>query len=285
MLPPMPPLPVRHVVRRGRELDVLRVAAFCGIWLAVFVWGIPIGGVLLARQTYALTSDGVYALVQTAAQVHTLWQVGLRADVADAHATAMRATLSTHLPQRVAADTTSYYWVGSYLADGSFIQAGYYVLAYAPDTAGWFYCAFSRAGAEGPCVYGPLESVLAGSHTYALVATTGPDGTAIWSASLDGRGIGHFPWSVGDTGSASPAVYMESSAVHPHAAESVLGPMTVSGFAIRPAGAASYRPVRAVYPAYSAADVCPPYGIRALGGGKAALGSGLGCPSPAVALR
>ncbi|HEX6800693.1 MAG TPA: hypothetical protein VF116_23475 [Ktedonobacterales bacterium] len=269
---------------RSRGPGVVRLAIFCVLWLAIFVWPVPAAGALLAHQTYALTSEAVSSLVRGAAQPHALWQVGLQAGADDAHATAMRATISTRLPQHVAAGTTSYYWVGSYLAGGSFIQEGYYVPGYAPSSAGWFYCAFTRAGAKGPCVYGPLGSVSGAAHTYALSAAKDADGRAIWNATLDGRDIGSFTWSAGESGTTSPAVYAESSATQPHGAESILGPVTISGFAVRPHDASDYRPVSAVYPAYSAGDVCPPYGMRALGNGRAELGSGLECPTPIAAL-
>lgn len=274
---------------RSRAPGLVRLAVFCALWLAIFAWLIPTAGTLLARQTYALATGAVSAFVRSTARPHALWQVGLQASGTDAHATAMRATIGTRLPQRVAADTTSYYWVGSYLADGSFIQVGYYVPGYAPASAGWFYCTFSRARVEGPCVYGPLGSVAGAAHSYALAATKGADtkgagGRFMWSATLDGRPIGGFAWSAGDTGAASPAVYAESSATRPHAADSILGPVIVSDFAIRPRDDSAYRPVTVVYPAYSAGDVCPPYGVRALGGGRALLGSGLDCPNPLVAL-
>ena len=272
-------LPTAH----PSHLTVLRVMAFCALWLAIAVWAIPTAGTLLARQTYALSTGIVSSVVRSAAGPHALWQVGVQADATDAYVTALRATISTRLPQRVAAGTTSYYWVGSYLADGSFIQAGYYVPAYAPDAAGWFYCAFTHAGVKGPCVYGALGSVAGTAHAYALVASTGPDGQPVWSATLDGQPLGTFAWSAGESGSYSPAVYAESSAEHPQDAESILGPVTVGSFAIRLHGAGTYQPVSAVYPIYSA-DVCPPYGVRALGGDRVSLGSGLDCPNPLVAL-
>lgn len=268
----------------SRGPGVVRLAVFCALWLAIFVWPIPAAGTFVAHQTYALTTSAVSSLVRGAAQPHALWQVGLQAGGADAHATAMRATIGTRLPQRVASGTTSYYWVGSYLADGSFIQVGYYVPGYAPNSAGWFYCAFTPAGAKGPCVYGPLGSVAGAAHTYALSATKDAGGRPVWSASLDGRPIGSFTWSAGESGTSSPAIYAESSATRPHAAESILGPITVGGFAVRPRGARGYLPVSTVYPAYSAGDVCPPYGIHALDDGHAELGSGLECPNPFVAL-
>lgn len=288
--PPLAPAPellaARHAARAAcsARLSVPRMMAFCALWLAIVVWAIPTVGTMLARQTYMLSTGVVSAIVHSAAQPHALWQVGVQADTGDAHATAMRATIGTRLPQRVAPGTTNYYWVGSYLADGSFIQAGYYVPAYSPDSAGWFYCAFTRAGVKGPCVYGTVGSVSGAAHTYALAASIGPDGQPVWEATLDGQPIGSFAWSAGESGRYSPAVYAESAAMRPHAAESILGPVTIAYFAIRPRGASSYRLVSAVYPAYSTGDVCPSYGVRALGHDRAALGSGLDCPNPLLAL-
>src|SRR5258708_12390354 len=87
---------------------------------------------------------------------HQYWQVGLGAGDDSADASGMRAVIETRLPQRVSQDTTNYFWIGSYLRDRRFIQAGYYIPADHADQAGWFFCAFTPSRARGPCQYGAL---------------------------------------------------------------------------------------------------------------------------------
>jgi hypothetical protein len=223
---------------------------------------------------------------------HTYWQVGVMAGPDASDATGMRTSITTRLPQTVAAQTTNYYWIGSYLDDGSFVQAGYFVSWSDPSDAGWFYCSFNAAGTEGPCVYGPEGSAGADgtTHTYALEAAPtsatngGADGTdtggATWAVYVDGAAAGQFAWSSGNTGDNSPSAYAESSGFAPHQATSRLGPVDFPApIAARPDGQTAYVPADHLRPVYSASDVCPPYGADADGQGGVLLGSGLDCPS------
>lgn len=219
---------------------------------------------------------------------HTYWQVGAMAGPEASDATGMRASITTRLPQTVAAHTTNYYWVGSYLDDGSFVQTGYYVAWTDPNDAGWFYCSFNAAGAEGPCVYGPEGSVGADgtTHTYALEVepastASGADAdSATWAALVDSAAVGQFAWSSGNTGDNSPSVYAESSGFTPHQATSQLGPVDFPApIATRSEGQSAYIPADHLRPVYSASDVCPPYGVDSDGQGGVLLGSGLDCPS------
>jgi hypothetical protein len=263
--------------------SLLRLAGFCALWLALFVWLVPALGTALARQTYTLSTHAVQTLFASASGQHQVWQVGVQADDAYAGATGMRATIQTRLSQTVASGTTSYYWVGAYLRDGSFVQAGYYVPWYDSSHAGWFYCAFTAEQRQGPCVYGAAGTVTAGPHSYTLAATT-VAGHSTWQALLDGRALGAFAWSSGDSGGNAPMLYAESSAMRSHPASSTLGPVSFTGFAVLRAGQRAYQPVTTAYPAYSAANVCPPYGLRVTGPGVALLGSGLDCPDTIVSL-
>lgn len=222
---------------------------------------------------------------------HTYWQVGMMAGPDASDASGMRASITTRLPQSVAAHTTNYYWIGSYLDDGSFVQAGYFVSWTDPTSAGWFYCAFTAAGSEGPCVYGPAGSAGAGgtTHTYTLEtispatsaatpADVGP-GTITWVAQVDSKPVGQFGWSSAETGNNSPSVFAESSGFTPHSAASQLGPVDFPApIAVRAAGQSTYVVAAHLRPVYSAGDVCPPYGAAADGQGGVLLGSGLACP-------
>jgi hypothetical protein len=216
------------------------------------------------------------------------WQVGLSAGPEAAAAVAMRTAIVTRLPQAVPERTTDYFWIGSYLADGSFIQVGYYVAWSDPGRAGWFYCAYTAAGVQGPCVYGPPGS--AGSdgqtHTYALEAippdraATAQPGSALWVAQVDGAVVGQFRWTSGTTGRHSPSIYAESSGFTPHLPTAQLGPVEFPGAVqTRTADGSAYVTATHLQPMYAAPDVCPPYGVAVDGHGGVFLGSGLPCPA------
>lgn len=212
---------------------------------------------------------------------HQYWQVGLTAGPEATNASGMRTTISTVLPQQVASHTTNYYWIGSYLADGSFIQVGYYVAWYNTTEAGWFYCAFTPSQQKGPCIYGTAGTASTDGtvHSYALEAGTA-GGATQWTALVDGQAVGSFAWTSGTTGQNTPGIYAESSGFATHAALSTLGPVDFPRpIETRRYGATGYLPAHHVRPAYDAADVCPPYGAASDGSGGALLGSRLGCPA------
>jgi hypothetical protein len=222
---------------------------------------------------------------------HVYWQVGVVAGEADRDATGMRTTVVTTLPQRVSANTTNYFWVGSYLADGSFIQVGYYVPSETTTEvgdAGWFYCAFYADSTEGPCVYGPLDSVGSNGalHTYGLQSSgaTGLD-APMWRATMDNTVLGAFSWTVAATGTNTPTIYAESSGFVPHAPTSELGPVDFPrALAVRTSASKDYLPAANLAAIYSAPNVCPPYGISSDGHGGILLGSGLSCPDNGMPL-
>jgi hypothetical protein len=214
---------------------------------------------------------------------HQYWQVGLVAGPQASDATAMATRIVTRLPQRVANHTTNYFWIGSYLADGSFIQVGYYVAWYDPDAAGWFYCAFTPSQRKGPCAYGSEGSAGANGsvHTYVLEARSeGRSRQVVWQAALDDWRAGSFAWASGTTGQNTPGIYAESSGFAPHAPTSQLGPVDFpGGIATVQIGAKTYVPASHARAVYGTPDICPPYGATSDGRGGALLGSGLACPS------
>lgn len=278
----------------------VRPVILTALWLLLLIWPTPQLGSLLASYAPNLTSatantaetwtaqllqripEGLAALTSANAQ-HVYWQVGLSAGDEDRNATGMRATIVTTLPQRVSANTTNYFWVGSYLADGSFIQAGYYVPAHENSNAGWFYCAFHADAKEGPCEYGPLGSVgvNGASHTYTLQSSI--DATTsetVWLVTLDDTVLGEFPWSVGTSGTNTPVIYAESSGFMAHPATSELGPVDFrTAIEVRVSGSESYNAAPHLFVVYSAPNVCPPYGISRDSNGGVLLGSGLSCPA------
>lgn len=275
-----------------------RIVGIAVLWLALMFWPAPQLGAFLAAQaphvagstvhdasvwashTLARIPDRIHAIASPN-EPHTYWQVGLTTGDEDAHSSGFRAAIVTVLPQRVSADTSNYYWTGSYLADGSFVQVGYYVPSRDPEHAGWFYCAFYKDGKEGPCEYGALGSAgqTGEAHTFTVesAATQGTGYT--WRANMDGATLGEFQWAAGESGNNTPVIYAESSGYRPHGADSVLGPVDFpAGLQVRHAGATGYAPARHLFAAYNAPNVCPSYGIAKDGHGGVLLGSGLKCP-------
>jgi hypothetical protein len=212
-----------------------------------------------------------------------IWQVGVQAPQAAAHATALRVRMQARLPQSVATDTTNYFWVGSYLRDGSFIQVGYYVPWYQSDEAGWFYCAFATPQSSGDCNDGTLGAVGGGAwHIYGLAATADADGSGSpgWVATFDGQRVGAFAWPVQDTGAHAPTIFAESSSTTLRDAPTGdLGPVDFSQFTVRRDGQRTDQTITTGLPAYNAPNVCPPFGIGTDGSGGVLLGSGLACPA------
>ncbi len=295
-----------RVPRRGRFPWGVAV---CVVGLLALIGPTPQRSIdALAEQGSQLVAGGIYGTARLIAKVpdtisvlvdphapHQYWQVGVMADASGAHASGLRTEIVTRLPQRVSDTTTNYFWIGSYLSDGSFIQIGYWIPWNDSAHAGWFYCAFDAGWHKGPCVYGTLGTAGAdgSAHRYALEAVAdragmgggGGGGPATWRALVDGQLVGEFHWTAGETGANAPALYAESSGFAPHRSSSVLGPVDFrGGIETRRVGQDRY--VRAAHAtaAYSAANVCPPYGIVADGQGGVLLGSGLACPDRYSAL-
>lgn len=273
--------------RRGRRWLVLWVGVALVGTVALWLGGTPLGasGQAIWEEAQSLPSlfgsVGGNDLGSSSSGSHQYWQVGLMAGPEASGASGMRTQITTVLPQQVANHTTNYYWIGSYLADGSFVQVGYYVAWYQPTAAGWFYCAFTSAQQKGPCVYGPEGSAGANGtvHSYALETGTA-SGSAAWTALVDGQAVGSFAWTSGSTGQNAPGIYAESSGFAAHAADSQLGPVDFpQPIATRTAGQARYHAALHVRPAYDGDDICPPYGAASDGLGGALLGSGLSCPA------
>jgi hypothetical protein len=280
-------------MRKSRALSV--VSFF--LVLALFaLWSVPSISTYLGSLQSITQTNSVLAHLQSDATSQPsasagsrsqpnkmqFWQVGLEAGVDDVDAVGARAIIQTRLPQQVSGNTTNYFWVGAYLGDGSFIQAGYFVPWYDETHAGWFYCAFYPSGREGPCVYGASGSAggNGANHRYTLEATTGASDNVSWEIFFDEVIVGKFAWSSGTTGSYDPMMYAESSGFGPHPGTSRLGPVDfVSGLEVLHAGQTRFQPATQLYVIYSAPAVCPPYGVARDGHGGFLLGSGLPCPA------
>jgi hypothetical protein len=279
-----------------RTSRILQLIAFCLLVALFALWSVsqidayllsPTGiarveSALTHRQKDASSQPEHRASPQSNPVLVQFWQVGLQAGADDSHAIGARSIIRTRLPQRVSVNTTNYFWVGAYLSDGSFIQAGYFVPWYDEAHAGWFYCAFYPDGREGPCVYGASGSAGTNGtdHLYTLEGTTGAGATVFWKISFDDIVVGRFTWSSGNTGAYVPMIYAESSGYIPHPGTSQLGPVDfVSGLEILHAGQAQFEPALRLYVMYNAPAICPPYGIGIDGHGGILLGSGLPCPA------
>jgi len=283
----------------GTSSTIWRLAIIIAIWLGFLIWPSPQLGSFISNQGLQTANSTITNITHWASttqitlpQVHTTaanpsphqyWQAGVLGSDADAHDTGMRASIVTRVPQQVASNTTNYYyWVGAYLADESFVQVGYFVPWYASTSAGWFYCAFSADGKQGPCRYGPAGS--AGNngttHQYTLQALTDGSGGVTWQALMDGTLLGSFAWSTANTGSHAPSIYAESSGYAPHLADSTLGPVDFpGGMQELPAGTTNWVHVAHASAVYSSSDVCSAYGIASDQHGGILLGSGLNCPA------
>ena len=281
---------------RMRKSRVLPLAAFCLLMALFASWSVSristyfaspqgiaqVESVLAHFQKDGRSQSEGGAGTQSQSRRMQYWQVGLQAGADDENARGARAIIQTRLPQQVSENTTNYFWVGTYLTDGSFIQAGYFVPWYDESHAGWFYCAFYPDGREGPCVYGASGSAGASGsdHLYTLEATIGASEHVSWKITFDDVVVGKFVWSSGTTGPYVPMIYAESSGYIPHPGTSQLGPVDfVSGLEILHAGQAQFAPAIDLYVVYSAPAVCPPYGIGKDGHGGILLGSGLPCPA------
>ena len=223
---------------------------------------------------------GVTATVATTPQQY--WQVGANADD-DGHAVnAMRTRIHTHQAGAIANQTSDYFWIGSYLADHSFIQVGY-VVASDNHTPRWFYCTFDPAGKQGACPIGPTASAgpIGAWHTYALQATASRvPGVWDWTVSMDSHTIGTLTENAGTTGAAQPGIFAEQSAFVPHAATNDLGPVEFAPAleVIRVGDADThFQPVASARAIYSTLGMCPPYGVGVAGVNDIMLGSHLPC--------
>ncbi len=222
------------------------------------------------------------AATQAAAAATALfWQVGVSATADGMESTAMRTTIRTQIPATIANQSNDYYWIGSYLADGSFIQVGYGVSG-ADHTAHWFYCSFTALHQEVACPLGqPNSAGPAGSwHTYSLALTSQTARQQwVWTATMDNTVIGTITTAVASTGVMTPSVYAEVSAFHPIPATNSLGQVEFHpAIQLRNQRDPRYHTPQGATVAYSQANVCPPYGMNIIQANDVVFGNGLHCP-------
>jgi zinc ribbon protein len=111
------------------------------------------------------------------------------------------------------------YWVGSILANGAFVQVGYYNGLTTTNQyycCAWFYEYFPTGNTNSPPIIGPAGSAgpIGSSHTYTMNYT----GSGVWSFYMDNQYLGSSPtqgqqYYLGpgdaDSGTHSPAVLAE----------------------------------------------------------------------------
>ncbi len=210
------------------------------------------------------------------------WQTGVLAGGDATNATAMQTTIRTVQPNHIASQSTDYFWIGSYLADGSFIQVGYAVPWFDPEPR-WFFCTFDPQGNEGPCPLGPPGSAgpSGAVHTYTLVAQPADQaGTWDWVASMDGQTIGDATLGAGDTGRQTPSIFVEQSSFAPLSATNDLGPVDFNPaiqFSHDTNGSPDFSAPQHARPAYSSSSACPPFGVNVIASNAVQLGSQLSC--------
>ncbi len=254
---------------------------FAIVALVILLFSVTRVGMLASLMTPNARSTPPPATKAAATATALFWQVGVSATADGMESTAMRTTIRTQVPTKIASQTNDYYWIGSYLADGSFIQVGYGVSG-SDHTAHWFYCSFTAQHQEAACPLGPPNS--AGSvgswHTYSLELTKQiAQQQWVWTATMDSTVIGTITTTAASTGVMSPSVYAEVSAFHPIPAANSLGQVEFHP-AIQLHGQSDqhYHTPQGVTIAYSQANVCPPYGMSIIRANDVVLGSGLHCP-------
>ncbi len=249
--------------------------------LVILLFSVTRVGMLASLMAPRARTTSPSAAGAAAAPTALFWQVGIRATADGMASTAMRTTIRTQIPATIANQTNDYYWIGSYLADGSFIQVGYGVSG-ADHTAHWFYCSFTAQHQEGACPLGPPNS--AGSvgswHTYSLALTSQTARQQwVWTATMDNTVIGTITTDAASTGVMAPSVYAEVSAFHPILATNSLGQVEFHpAIQLRNQGDQRYHTPQGATVAYSQANVCPPYGMSIIRANDVVFGNGLHCP-------
>lgn len=281
-------MPRRRISSAGNRLIGLLAQSLVMICIAATLAALILtwrtGHLPSSRTDFALPHDTIAAGQTSATPAAAIfWQVGISAGSDAFGATAMRTSLRVVQPHHIAARTTDFFWIGSYLADGSFIQAGYEVPWNAP-TPHWFFCAFNSDGTEGPCKVGPPGSGGAAGtvHTFSLaVKPADQAGQWDWVATMDSRAIGDMLRSAGSTGLEAPAVYIEQSAFVATPPVNDLGPVTFApALEISKASedaAPEYVAPQHAFATESSSAACPAYGVREMRVNDVEIGSGLPC--------
>ncbi len=214
---------------------------------------------------------------------HQYWQIGVVADSSAINSTGMQTRIQTRLPSAVTAGTSEYFWIGSYLSDRSFIQIGY-AIPWNQLRGEWFYCVFSSIGVKGPCVYGEPGSVGGTGkwNTFALTSAPIGNGRFLWTAELNGIRLGSFSMQTGSTGPNTPGVYGEQSSYTAASASDVFPEIEFfPAIQVISAGHSNrYSAPNHATVYYSAANVCPPYGLAVVQPNNVYIGSHLSCAQP-----
>jgi hypothetical protein len=131
-------------------------------------------------------------------------------------ATAVRTTITQPALPQTTYDAPGvsfvYLWIGTYLADGSFYQAGYVTRDYdCPTKLRWFVWAFNPQGQTAVSKFGPCG--LTGKNTFTLRQARLPMGEYVWVADMNGSSLSGslFVPAARDIGTNLPNVVSETS--------------------------------------------------------------------------
>lgn len=180
---------------------------------------------LFVLLTFLMVSVLVGA-ISASAGVRQVGGYGYSPSNAYAGATQVRTKISQPpLPQATsdaAGVSFVYLWIGTYLPDGSFYQAGFVTRDYdCPTQLRWFVWGFNPAGETTLSTFGPCG--LTGAHSFTLrYEAQYPNGMYSWLANMEGTTLPHsrffarsrnigtlLPWAVSETsrlGTALPNV-------------------------------------------------------------------------------
>ena len=131
------------------------------------------------------------------------------------------------------------YWVGSILANGAFVQVGYYNGLTTTNQyycCAWFYEYFPAGNTNSPPIIGPAGSAgpIGSVHTYTMNYT----GSGVWSFYMDNQYLGSSPTQgqqyylgPGDTNSGSHPAAVLAEVAQATSATDVIGPAEFKNFA------------------------------------------------------
>jgi len=184
------------------------------------------------------------------------------------------------------------YWVGSILANGAFVQVGYYNGLTTTNQfycCAWFYEYFPAGNTNSPPIIGPAGSAgpIGSWHTYTMNYT----GSGVWSFYMDNQFLGSSPTQgqqyylgAGDTDSGSHAPAVLAEVAQTTSNTDVIGPAEFKSFMYETTTTAWQQvPVGKVhigYGATSSMNLANPYSVAEVSGKQNDFLTGSGIPYP-----
>src|SRR5256712_2583040 len=184
------------------------------------------------------------------------------------------------------------YWVGSILANGAFVQVGYYNGLTTTNQyycCAWFYECFPAGNTNSPPIIGPAGSAgpIGSWHTYTMNYT----GSGVWSFYMDNQFLGSSPTQgeqyylgPGDTNSGSNAAAVLAEVAQTTSNTDVIGPAEFKNFMYETNTVPWQRvPVGKVhiwYGATSSMNLANPYSVAEVSGKQNDFLTGSDIPYP-----